>query len=157
MTETATFALGCFWGPDDYFSKLPGVVSTIVGYSGGEKDNPTYTDLGDHSETIEIKFNPKIISYKELLDHFFKQHDSTVVQSTQYKSAIFTHDTEQQHIAEKEKAKGGQKAEKQIVTTISPLTAFYKAEDYHQKCFAKARGEKWLAKKDTAAQAVRGG
>ncbi|MCH7756772.1 peptide-methionine (S)-S-oxide reductase, partial [Patescibacteria group bacterium] len=103
MVETATFALGCFWGPDDYFSKLPGVVRTRVGYSGGSTENPTYTDLGDHTETIEIEFDPSIISYEELLNHFFKKHNAGIVQSTQYKSAIFTHNKKQYTLAEKRK------------------------------------------------------
>ena len=140
MTETATLALGCFWGPDDYFSKLPGVVNTTVGDSGGTKENPTYTSLGDHSETIEIKFDPEVISYKELLEHFFEKHDPTVVQDTQYKSAIFTHNEEQQRVAEEKKASERVKRGKQIITAIAPASAFYIAEKYHQKYLAKARG-----------------
>ena len=141
MTETATLALGCFWGPDDYFSKLPGVVNTTVGYSGGTKENPTYTSLGDHSETIEIKFDPEVISYKELIEHFFEKHDPTVVQDTQYKSAIFTHGEKQQRVAEEEKTSWRVKRGKQIITAIIPASAFYIAEEYHQKYLAKARGD----------------
>jgi len=133
--------LGCFWGPDDYFPKLPGVISTTVGYSGGTKENPTYTSLGDHSETIEIKFDSEVVSFEELLEHFFKKHDPTAVQDTQYRSAIFTHNEKQQQIAEEEKANERVKRGKQIITVIAPASTFYKAEEYHQKYLAKARGE----------------
>lgn len=134
MEKKATFALGCFWGPDDYFSRLQGVISTTAGYAGGDKASPTYEDLGDHTESVEIVFDPDVISYKELLEHFWKQHDATVEQKTQYMSAIFTHDKEQKQQAEKSKAeqtKGG------ILTKIVPAGKFYRAEEYHQKYYKK--------------------
>ena len=74
-TETATFALGCFWGPDASFGALEGVVRTRVGYAGGDKVNPTYKMIGDHTETIEIDYDPEVISYTELLEIFFASHD----------------------------------------------------------------------------------
>ena len=97
----ATFALGCFWSPDDFFSKLDGVIKTRVGYAGGTTPNPTYYNLGDHTETVEITFNPSKISYETLLDHFWKKHDSTIPQSKQYRSVIFVHNKKQREIAEK--------------------------------------------------------
>jgi len=97
--------------------------------------------LGDHTETIEIKFDPEVISYEDLLDHFFKQHDPTVVQSTQYRSALFTHNKLQEQAAEDKKGKERLQRGKQIVTAISPVSTFYEAEEYHQKYLAKARGE----------------
>ena len=141
MVETATFALGCFWGPDDYFSKLPGVVRTRVGYSGGSTENPTYTYLGDHTETIEIEFDPSIISYEELLNHFFKKHNAGIVQSTQYKSAIFTHNEKQYMLAKKRKNQEQEKTGKHIMTIIAKALTFYEAEKYHQKYLAKVRSK----------------
>ena len=107
--EIASFALGCFWCPDDYFSKLDGVIRTRVGYSGGITPNPTYQNIGDHTETVEITYHPEKISFKELLDHFWKQHDATIPQIKQYRSAIFTHNKKQQEIAEKSLHKQQQK------------------------------------------------
>jgi methionine-S-sulfoxide reductase len=135
MTETATFALGCFWSPDDYFSRLKGVESTRVGYTGGTKINPTYHSLGDHTESVEVKFNPGVISYNELLEHFWKQHDPGRRSSTQYKSAIFYHSEEQRKIAEESKRRQQEKDD--VVTEILPAGVFYQAEDYHQKYLQK--------------------
>jgi len=132
-TEIATFALGCFWGPDDYFSKLKGVLKTRVGYMGGKKKNPSYYDLGDHTETVEITFDPKVISFEELLKHFWKEHDPTAQEVTQYKSAIFYQNKEQFTIAEKSKKAMEKKLGKEIVTDIEKAGTFYQAEEYHQK------------------------
>ncbi len=139
MTQLAHFGMGCFWGPDEYFSKVPGVIRTTVGYSGGVKANPTYKDLGDHTETVEIEFDPAVITYRRLLDHFFEQHDATYKAKTQYKSVIFTHGDEQEIEA---KARLGEEEAKgfNIVTEITPALKFYKAEEYHQKYLEKNRG-----------------
>ena len=139
MTELATFSMGCFWGPDEFFSKVPGVVRTTVGYSGGVKANPTYHDLGDHTETTEIEFDPAIVSYEQLLRHFWDQHDATYKAKTQYKSVIFTHSDAQLAAAEKSKAEEEAKGF-HIVTEIKPAMKFYNAEDYHQKYLDKNRG-----------------
>ncbi|HLD40280.1 MAG TPA: peptide-methionine (S)-S-oxide reductase MsrA [Candidatus Nanoarchaeia archaeon] len=138
--QTATFALGCFWGPDDYFSKLKGVSKTRVGYMGGKKKNPSYYDLGDHTETIEITFNPKIISFEELLKHFWKEHDPTRQEVTQYKSAIFYQNLEQFKLAEKSKKEMEKKLGKEIITDIEKAGIFYQAEEYHQKYLQKGKG-----------------
>ena len=137
MTNTATFSLGCFWGPDDFFSKLPGVIETSVGYSGGTKINPTYHDLGDHTETVRIKFDPKVISYRELLAHFWQNHDPSYKAPNQYKSIIFYHDEQQRKLAEQTKNEQEKKLKKKIATEIRPAGEFYLAEEYHQKYFKK--------------------
>lgn len=140
MTQLATFGMGCFWGPDEYFSKVPGVLNTTAGYSGGIKANPTYKDLGDHTEVIRIEYDPAKISYERLLTHFWEQHDATYAKTkTQYKSILFTHTSEQMKQAlaskEKEEAKG-----LKILTEIKPAMQFTKAEEYHQKYLEKNRG-----------------
>ncbi len=138
--QKAIFALGCFWGPDVYFSKLKGVLKTRVGYTGGTKKNPSYYDLGNHTEAIEITFDPKIISFEELLKHFWKQHDPTEVHTTQYKSAIFYLTKEQFTLAEKSKKEMEKKLKREIVTDIEKAGTFYEAEEYHQKYLLKGRG-----------------
>lgn len=132
--ETATFALGCFWGPDSRFGILNGVVRTRVGYAGGTKDNPSYHDLGDHSETVQIDYDPTRISYEELLDVFWKSHDPTQHPwSRQYMSLVLYHNDEQKKMAmetrDREEARTGSK----IYTEIIPAAKFYLAEAYHQK------------------------
>ena len=138
--QTATFALGCFWGPEDYFSKLKGVAKTVVGYAGGTKKNPSYYDLGDHTETIEITFDPKIISFEELLNHFWKEHDPTEQHVTQYKSAIFYQNKEQFVLAEKSKKEIEKKLGREVATDIEKAAIFYPAEEYHQKYLQKGKG-----------------
>ncbi|MBI4147237.1 peptide-methionine (S)-S-oxide reductase MsrA [Candidatus Woesearchaeota archaeon] len=138
--QIATFALGCFWGPDDYFSKLKGVSKTRAGYAGGTKKNPSYYNLGDHTETIEITFDPKIISYDELLNHFWKEHNPTKQHVTQYKSAIFYQDDKQKNIAEKSKKNLEQKLGRKVATEILKAGKFYQAEEYHQKYLQKGKG-----------------
>jgi methionine-S-sulfoxide reductase len=137
MTQKAYLALGCFWGPDEFFSKLKGVKKTLVGYSGGKKVDPTYHDLGDHSETIEIEFNPDEITYEEILEHFFKQHDPRSLKTTQYRSAIFFLDDQQKKAAEEAKKKM-EESLGQIKTAIEPFGKFYPAEEYHQKYLDKS-------------------
>lgn len=136
-TETALFALGCFWEPDIYFASLPGVISTEVGYSGGTTPDPNYTDLGDHTETVKVKFDPSSISYEELLKHFWNRHNPTFTHKTQYRSAIFTHNDEQMHIAQSSKLNEEKKRGEKFATSIEPAGAFYRAEEYHQKYLEK--------------------
>ncbi len=140
MIQKATFALGCFWGPDDYFSKLKGVVRTTVGYSGGTKENPTYADLGDHTESIEIVFDDAVISYDALLGDFWAHHDATQEHKTQYASIIFYHSDEQKAAAEASMRKQEQKTSAHLYTEIRPAGHFYKAEEYHQKYLLKNKG-----------------
>ena len=138
--QIATLALGCFWGPEDYFSRLKGVLKTRVGYAGGTKKNPSYYNLGDHTETVEITFDPKIISFEALLKHFWKEHDPTVQYSTHYKSAIFYQDEEQQKIAKKSKLEIEKKLARKVATKIQKAGIFYPAEEYHQKYLQKGKG-----------------
>jgi peptide methionine sulfoxide reductase msrA/msrB len=150
--STATLAGGCFWGMEDILRKLPGVVDTRVGYTGGYEKNPTYEIVkkgtSGHAESIEIRFDPKKVSYEKILELFFKMHDPTTQNrqgndvGTQYRSAIFYQDEAQKKVAEKVKAavqKSG-KWKKEIVTEISPLLEFYAAEDYHQDYLVKNPG-----------------
>ena len=145
--EKATFAAGCFWGVEDSFRQMKGVISTRVGYTGGETKDPSYhevcTDTTGHAEAVEVTFNPKEIGYETLARHFFKMHDPTQVNrqgpdhGTQYRSAIFYHSTEQKKIAEKVKANIQKTISKPIATGIMPEAPFYRAEEYHQQYLAK--------------------
>jgi peptide-methionine (S)-S-oxide reductase len=137
MIETATFALGCFWGVEHHFSRLPGVISTRVGYSGGTKSDPTYQDIGDHSESIEIQYDSGVISYATLLKHFWDQHTPTEQGKRQYASAIFTHNDEQMRLALESRDREQQKYGQKIITRIEPAGRFYPAEEYHQKYYDK--------------------
>lgn len=139
----AAFAAGCFWGVEDNFRQVPGVVATAVGYTGGRTSNPTYeqvcTHTTGHAETVLVEFDPSKISYPELLVVFFENHDPTTMNrqgpdvGDQYRSEIFTFDDAQIEaartaLAGKERALG-----KKVVTRISALGPFWKAEDYHQQ------------------------
>lgn len=132
-TKKATFAMGCFWAPDSLFGVQNGVIRTRVGFAGGTTDNPTYHSIGDHTEAIEIDFDPNEISYSELLDMFWKNHDPTARTSKQYTSLIMYHDQEQKELAEETLKEEGKKKSTHIVTKILPAAEFYDAEDYHQK------------------------
>lgn len=143
--ERATFGAGCFWCTEAVFRRLKGVKSVLPGYAGGDKPNPTYENVcsGDtgHAQVAQITFDPKIISYEELLDVFWKEHDPTQLNrqgadvGTQYRSVIFYHNDEQRKIAEKSMAKISKKFNNAVVTAIEPLTKFYPAEDYHRNYY----------------------
>lgn len=147
--ETATFAGGCFWCMQPAFDKVPGVVKTVVGYTGGDKAHPTYEEVSagttGHAESIEITFDPKKVSYQHLLDIFWHNVDPTTADrefcdvGNQYRSEIFYHDAEQERLAkdsmaEIEKTKTFKDP---IVTRIVPATTFWPAEDYHQDYYLK--------------------
>ena len=145
----ATFAAGCFWGVEDAFAQVKGVKSTVVGYTGGTKVNPTYKEVCNgttgHAEAVEIEFDPAQVSYQELLATFFQTHDPTTLNrqgpdyGTQYRSAIFFHDAEQAAAANgaKETLEKAGIFKRPIVTQIVEAAPFYKAEEYHQKYFEK--------------------
>jgi peptide-methionine (S)-S-oxide reductase len=145
----ATFAAGCFWGVEDAFRQIKGVTSTAVGYTGGAKVNPSYKDVctgtTGHAEAVEVEFNPAEVSYLELLAAFWKSHDPTTLNrqgpdvGTQYRSAIFFHDAEQEAEARDSKAVLEKEGvfKRPIVTQILPAAPFYRAEEYHQQYFEK--------------------
>ncbi len=109
------------------------MVRTRVGYAGGSKDNPTYHSLGDHSETIQIEYDPEVVSYEELLDIFWESHTPTYLASRQYASVIFYHDDDQERLARATKTSVETEQGRNIYTEILPYTQFYLAEGYHQK------------------------
>jgi peptide-methionine (S)-S-oxide reductase len=145
----ATFGAGCFWHVEDLLNKTKGVKSTAVGYIGGQLPNPTYeevcTDKTGHAEAVEVEYDPDEISFDELLDVFWSNHNPTTLSrqgpdvGIQYRSAIFYHDEKQKEIAESSKQSLDEsgKFDNPIVTEIVPAPTFYKAEEYHQKYFKK--------------------
>ena len=139
--QTALLALGNFWEPEYEFSKLPGVIETEAGYTGGTSSNPTYHDIGDHSEAIRVDFDPHTISYEELLDKFWKLHEPTAEYEAKFRSAIFYFDETQRELAEQSKQMIQQHYEDPIATVIIPASKFYSAEQYNQQYLRKLRGE----------------
>ena len=147
--EKATFAAGCFWGVEATFRAMPGVLSTRVGYTGGQTDNPSYkevcTDRTGHAEAVEVEFDPAQVRYTDLLKVFWENHDPTQLNrqgpdwGTQYRSAIFFHTSEQQSAAQasKEALEKAHHYSKPIVTQIVPAVTFFPAEDYHQQYLEK--------------------
>lgn len=145
----ATFGGGCFWHVEDLFRKTKGVKSTAVGYAGGNLKNPTYeqvcTDATGHAESVQVEYDPNEISFDELLEVFWNNHDPTSLNrqgpdiGKQYRSVIFYHNEEQKKIAEKSKEslENSKKYQKKIVTEIVPINEFFKAEEYHQQYFEK--------------------
>jgi peptide methionine sulfoxide reductase msrA/msrB len=148
-TEVATLAGGCFWGMEEILRKIPGVLETTVGYTGGTTENPTYKEVctgrTGHAEAVQILFDPARLSYEELLGYFFRMHDPTTLNrqhndvGTQYRSAIFYHSEEQRQTAEKVKARvnASGKWKRPIVTEITKAGKFWPAEDYHQDYLQK--------------------
>jgi peptide-methionine (S)-S-oxide reductase len=146
---TATFAAGCFWGVEAAFRQVRGVTATRVGYTGGTTTNPTYkqvcTDRTGHAEAVEVSYDPARVSYDDLLRVFWETHDPTQRNrqgpdiGTQYRSAIFYHDPEQEAAARasKERLERSGAYKRPIVTEIVPAQTFYQAEDYHQQYLEK--------------------
>lgn len=152
--ETATIAAGCFWGVELAFQRVPGVTHTMVGYTGGHKEHPTYKEVCSgntgHTEAVQMLFNPKVVNYKELLTVLFDRMDPTSLnrqggdQGTQYRSGIYYHSQEQKDIAEKFVTEVQPKYQGKIVVEIKESSKFWPAEDYHQKYLEKGaqKGEK---------------
>src|SRR5258706_9531883 len=150
--ETTILAGGCFWGMEEIIRKLPGVIETTVGYSGGSVAKPTYqqvcTGRTGHAEAIQVVFDPAKLSYEQLLGYFFRMHDPTTLnqqhndKGTQYRSAIFYTSDAQKQTAERVKMRWDKsgKFNRPIVTEIAAATKFYSAEDYHQKYLVKNPG-----------------
>ncbi len=140
MSEKAILAGGCFWGMQDLFRRLPGVVSTRVGYTGGDAPNATYRNHGTHAEAIEIVFDPQKVSYREILEFFFQIHDPTTLNrqgndiGTSYRSAIFYAGEEQRRIAEAVVADVNASGlwPGKVVTQVAPAGPFWEAEPEHQ-------------------------
>jgi peptide-methionine (S)-S-oxide reductase len=147
----ATFAAGCFWGVQEAFQGVRGVTSTAVGYMGGSLENPSYeqvcTDKTGHAEVVEVQYEPSIVSYDDLLDVFWKNHNPTTLNrqgpdvGTQYRSAIFFHTPEQEAAAKASKEKAQSRFPRPIVTEILPASTFWRAEEYLQDYLQK-RGQK---------------
>ena len=143
IMEKATFGAGCFWGVEETFRKMPGVVETAVGYMGGKVDNPTYeqvcTDRTGHAEVVQVTFDPAVISYEKLLETFWNVHNPTTLNrqgpdiGTQYRSVIFTHTPQQALAAQASKAAAGASGRwnRPVVTVIEPAPEFWPAEEYH--------------------------
>lgn len=147
--EKATFGAGCFWGVEASFRKIEGVASTTVGYAGGSFKDPTYKDVCSgktgHAEVVQVEYDPSKVSYEELLRVFWNIHDPTTLNrqgpdiGTQYRSAVFFHNPEQEAAAaaSKQKLQSSGRYQKSIETEITPASEFYRAEDYHQQYFEK--------------------
>lgn len=148
-TELATFGGGCFWGVEYAFENVPGVLKAESGFMGGKGDNPSYRQvcMGNthHAEVVQVTFDPNKVSYRKLVEYFFKIHDPTTLNrqgpdvGTQYRSAIFYHSEAQKKIAEDVIAelKNKKVFKRPIVTQLAPAQTFWKAEDYHQNYFDK--------------------
>lgn len=149
MTETATFGAGCFWGVEETYRQTPGVLKTAVGYAGGHTENPTYrevcSDRTGHAEVVQMEYDPEAVSYDDLLNIFWNEHDPTQVNrqgpdtGTQYRTVIFYHSPEQHAAAQASKAalEASGRFRRPIATEIQPAPTFYPAEDYHQQYLAK--------------------
>jgi peptide-methionine (S)-S-oxide reductase len=147
VEKKATFGAGCFWGVEAAFRQLEGVTRTRVGYSGGTRDNPTYEDVCSHTtghaEVVEVTYDPKRVSYDDLLQVFWRKHDPTQLNrqgwdvGDQYRSVVFFHDSEQQEEALKSKTREQANWRAPIVTQIEPAQTFFEAEDYHQQYLEK--------------------
>ncbi len=145
----ATFAAGCFWGVESAFRQVPGVTDAVCGYTGGQRDDPTYRQVCSgttgHAEAVQVTFDPAAVSYQQLLAVFWKIHDPTTLNrqgpdiGSQYRSAVFTHDPDQQAAAEAMKTDLDRSGRfpQPIVTEIVPAGTFWPAEEYHQRYFEK--------------------
>jgi len=149
-TERATFAAGCFWGVEAAFREIEGVVTTRVGYTGGATADPSYRQVcfgaTGHAESVQVWFDPEVVSYDELLDTFWSIHDPTTPDrqgwdfGSQYRSAIFFHDADQERIALASRDEHQDSLARPIVTEIVPAATFYDAEEYHQRYAEKHGG-----------------
>jgi methionine-S-sulfoxide reductase len=134
-TERLTFGLGCFWCPDSQFGAMPEVVRTRVGYAGGTLKDPTYRNLGDHTECLQVDYDPARIGFDAMLDRIWERHNpgGASSRSLQYRSVIFYTDEAQRKAIEASRERVEAKLGKPVKTAILPLEKFYVAEDYHQK------------------------
>ncbi|HEY7214763.1 MAG TPA: peptide-methionine (S)-S-oxide reductase MsrA [Thermoanaerobaculia bacterium] len=145
----ATFGAGCFWGVEAEFRRVKGVKATAVGYAGGDLQNPTYKDVCSdttgHAEVVQVEYDPEAVSYDDLLNVFWENHDPTTLNrqgpdiGTQYRSVIFFHTPEQEAVARasKERLEKSGRFRRPLVTQIEPAAEFWRAEDYHQQYLEK--------------------
>ena len=149
MEKTATFAAGCFWGVEDAFRQVKGVTATEVGYTGGTKESPTYKEVctgrTGHAEAVKVTYDPDTVTYEDLLDVFWSNHDPTQLNrqgpdfGTQYRTEIFVNDDEQKQaaVSSKQELEASERYRRPIVTAITPASTFWRAEEYHQQYFEK--------------------
>lgn len=140
---SATFAAGCFWGVEDFFRSVPGVVEAVSGYTGGSAPHPTYEQVCSgstgHAEAVLVTYDPAKVSYAHLLEEFWRHHDPTTPNrqgpdvGTQYRSAVFFHDAEQERLAQESLSDFQARFRRPIVTEVVPATTFWPAEEYHQR------------------------
>ncbi len=147
--ETATFGAGCFWGVEETFRRVPGVVDAAVGYMGGSLEHPTYkdvcTDRTGHAEVVQVTYDPAVVEYEKLLDVFWENHDPTTLNrqgpdhGSQYRSAVFFYTPEQAEAARESKKKldESKRLRRPVVTEIVPAKEFWRAEEYHQRYLEK--------------------
>jgi peptide-methionine (S)-S-oxide reductase len=145
--ETATFGAGCFWGVEATFRKVKGVTDAAVGYEGGTFENPTYQDVCEddtgHAEVVQVRFDPQQVSFEQLLEVFWKNHDPTTKDrqgpdhGTQYRSVVFYHSPAQKAAAEASMARIQPRFKRPIVTQVVPAATFWRAEEYHQRYLEK--------------------
>ena len=152
QTEEAMFGAGCFWGIEETFRTTPGVLETAVGYAGGHTENPTYEDVGyrhtNHAEVVHVKYDPSEITYEEILNIFWKNHNPTLLRQyvgdvkSQYRSMIFHFNDDQKNLAKKSKddLMNSWDMPREIYTEILPSEKFWRAEEHHQKYIMKRGG-----------------
>ncbi|MFE4573334.1 peptide-methionine (S)-S-oxide reductase MsrA [Paenibacillus chitinolyticus] len=138
--QTATLGMGCFWSPDALFGHLPGVIRTRVGYAGGRTEQPTYREMGDHSETVELDFDPEDITFEDILDVFWNNHNPVNIngyKGRQYLSLILYHNREQQEAVQAVISRRKKQGSTETETEVAPYSMFYPAEERHQKYYLK--------------------
>ncbi|MFX3635902.1 MAG: peptide-methionine (S)-S-oxide reductase MsrA [Candidatus Pristimantibacillus sp.] len=138
--QTVTLGMGCFWSPDALFGHLPGVIRTSVGYAGGNTDQPTYRQMGDHTETVQIQFDPETIPLEHLIEVFWNNHNPINIndyKGRQYRSLLFYNDEQQLEAINKVIAERKERDQGEPATEIAPYSCFFPAEDRHQKYYLK--------------------
>ncbi|TVR75525.1 MAG: peptide-methionine (S)-S-oxide reductase [Sphaerobacteraceae bacterium] len=141
MTNFATFGAGCFWGIEASYRKLDGVIDVAAGYAGGHTENPSYPDVCSgttgHTEVVQVEYDPDVVSYQTLVDHFWSLHSPTMKEKPQYRSVIFTHSDEQAEVARQALEAMKASRNRELFTSIEPAPTFYRAEEYHQQYLVK--------------------
>ncbi|MEJ8305881.1 peptide-methionine (S)-S-oxide reductase MsrA [Saccharibacillus sacchari] len=146
--EKLTFAMGCFWGPQDRFSRIPGVTRTEVGYSGGEAESPTHRQLNGHSEVVEIEFDPDQVTLEELLERFWSSHNPSTIEGykpedSRYRSLLFYRNEQQRAVMERVQRKMTEQGLSSQATDLQAVQPFYPAEEKHQYYEEKQRKKKF--------------